>query len=266
MVRIKCPLLTLLAPWVFMFAFMSHLAFAEEKELVIPMSEFSPWKMIDGEKFHGIDIEILHEISERLGLTLRFIKCPFARCLEHMKEGKADLMSSLLKRSDREVYLRYLEPPYYNDRKVFYVLKGKSHILRSYEDLYNIRVGVKRKVKYFPRFDEDTKIKKEAVTDVIQNIEKLALGRIDAFVVSETQGDYLVGISGFQGKFEKAQVIFKGHDPFYAYFGISKRSKFISQAADFEKVLAQMIEEGQVDDIKRHFMSKVVVKKPIKKH
>lgn len=166
--------------------------------------------MINGAKFHGIDIEILNKMSERLGLTLKFIKCPFARCLEHMKEGKADLMSSLLKRSDREAYIRYLEPHYYNDRKVFYVLKGKSHILRRYEDLYNIKVGVKRKVKYFPRFDEDMKINK-------------------------------------------------------AYFGISKRSKFISQAAGFEKVLAQMIEEGQVDTIKRHFMSQVVVREPIKK-
>ena len=137
-------------------------------------------------------------------------------------------------------------------------------MLRRYEDLYNIRVGVKRKVRYFPRFDEDTKINKEAMKDVIQNIKKLAMGRIDTFVVSETQGDYLVGISGYQGKFEKAQVIFKGYDP--AYFGISKRSKFISQAAGFEKVLAQMIEEGQVDTIKRHFMSQDVVSKPIKKH
>ena len=132
----------------------------------------------------------------------------------------------------------------------------------SSTDLYQIRVGVKRRVKYFPRFDEDTKIKKEAVTDVIQNIEKLALGRIDAFINSETQGDYLVAISGFQDKFEKVQVI-KGYDR--AHFGISKRSKFISQAADFEKVLTQMIEEGKVDAIKRHFMSQIVVRKPIKK-
>ena len=263
MVRIKYPLLTLLAPWVFMFAFMSHLAFAEEKELVIPVSEFSPWKMIDGDKFHGIDIDILHEMAERLGLTLKFIKCPFARCLEHMKRGKADLMSSIVKRPDREIYIRYLEPPYYTERRVFYVIKGKSHILQRYEDLYKIRVGVKRRVKYFPRFDEDTKINKEEVTDVIQNIKKLALGRIDTFIISETQGDYLVAISGFQDKFEKLQVIFKGYDR--AYFGISKRSKFFRQADDFKKVLEQMIEEGQIDTIKRHFMSQVVVRKPIKK-
>jgi polar amino acid transport system substrate-binding protein len=248
---------------VFMFVFMSNLSFAEKKELVVPISEFSPWKMINGNRFHGIDVDILHKMAERLDIKLRFIKCPFARCLEHMKEGKADFMSSLLKRPEREVFIRYLEPPYYNDRKVFYVLKGKSQILKRYEDLYDIRVGVKRKVKYFPRFDKDTKINKKDVTDVIQNIEKLALGRIDALINSETQGDYLVAISGFKDKFEKAQVIFKGYDP--VHFGISKRSKFFSQAADFEKVLAQMIEEGQIDTIKRHFMSQVVVRKPTKK-
>ena len=240
---------------VFILAIICLDAFAEDKELIVPVSEFSPWKMTDGEKFYGIDIDILHDVAEKLGLTLRFEKCPFARCLEYIRQGKADIISSLLKRSDREKYVRYLEPPYHNDRKVFYVLKGKKYAIEKYEDLYTLKIGVKRRVKYFPKFDEDTNIEKDIVPDVIQNIEKLALGRIDAFINSETQGDYLVAISGFERTFEKANLTFQGYDP--VYFGISKRSRFISRAPAFESVLAEMIAEGQVDSIKEDFMSKL---------
>jgi polar amino acid transport system substrate-binding protein len=256
-VRVRDLLLCLL-----MLVWMSHPVFAENNELAVPISEFSPWKMTDGKRFYGIDVDILHKMAERLDLKVRFIKCPFARCLEHMKQGQADLITSLLRRPDRQVYIRYLEPPYHNDRKVFYVLKGKSHILQSYGDLYSLRVGVKRRVKYFPRFDQDTNINKEDVTEVIQNMEKLAEGRIDAFINSETQGDYLVAISGFQRQFEKAQVTFEGYDP--VHFGLSKHSKFVSRVADFEKVLAELVEEGQIETIKRDFISQVVVGAPSK--
>ncbi len=56
-----------------MFVFMSNLSFAEKKELVVPISEFSPWKMINGNRFHGIDVDILHKMAERLDIKLRFI-------------------------------------------------------------------------------------------------------------------------------------------------------------------------------------------------
>ena len=239
------------------FLLVPHLAFAEKDELVVPISEFSPWKMTDGKRFYGIDVDILHKMAERLNLKLKFKKCPFARCLEHIKQGKADLITSLLKRPDRQVYIRYLEPPYHNDRKVFYVLKGRSHILQRYEDLYNLMVGVKRRVKYFTKFDQDTKNSKEVVTEVIQNMEKLAQGRIDAFINSETQGDYLIATSGFQRQFEKAGVTFEGYDP--VHFGISKRSKFVTRANELEKVLTQLIEEEQIDTIKREFMSQIMM-------
>lgn len=237
-----------------------HPTLAAKNELVVPISEFSPWKMTAGDRYFGIDIEILRKMAERLGLRLRFISCPFARCLEHMKEGKADLITSLLKRPDRQIYIHYLQPPYHNDRKVFYVLKGKSHVLQRYEDLYNLRVGVKRRVKYFARFDQDPKIRKEEVTDVIQNMEKLAMGRIDTFINSETQGDYLIAISGFQHQFDKAEVTFEGYDP--VYFGMSKRSQFVPRANDFERILIQLLEEGQIESVKREFVFQPFVRNP----
>ncbi len=97
-------------------------------------------KVIKGNSFEGIDASILKELGKRLDLNFRFIECPWKRCPEMIRDGQADFISGLAKQTDREKYMVFIEPPY---KKIFSsafyarkVIKGKPHLIRRYEDLY----------------------------------------------------------------------------------------------------------------------------------
>ena len=107
--------------------FISLIANSKNTILRVPISEFGPWKIIEKNEFKGIDIQILEEVGKELNLSFEFIGCTFARGLELMKHGQADLMTSLLKRPDREVYIKYIEPPYKTtSSKAFYLRKNEG--------------------------------------------------------------------------------------------------------------------------------------------
>ncbi|MCX4026239.1 amino acid ABC transporter substrate-binding protein [Endozoicomonas sp. SM1973] len=224
------------------------------KELVVATSEFSPWKIVEEGELKGIDGELIKDIASRLGLKIKYSECPFKRCLALMKSGLVDIMTGLLKRSDREVYIQYIEPYYVNKKtsKIFYLLKGNGHLIKKYEDIYRLKVGVKIGVRYFNKFDEDSKIKKNAVTDVIQNLRMLEAGRIDAIVNTESQGDYLIHKYGFQGKFEKA--VFRPTPDVPFYFGISKKSDYMKQFDLIQNTLHQIVKEGNVEVLMKKYM------------
>ncbi|WP_163830857.1 substrate-binding periplasmic protein [Spartinivicinus ruber] len=227
---------------------------AWSKELVVATSEFSPWKIVEKGELKGIDGELIKELAHRLDLKVKYTECPFKRCLALMESGLVDIMTGLLKRPDREVYIQYLEPYYVNKKtsKIFYLLKGRGHLVKKYDDIYPLTVGVKRGVRYFKRFDEDAKIKKNPVTDVIQNLRKLEAGRIDAIVNTESQGDYLIHKNGFQGKFEKA--LFRPTPDVPFYFGISKKSEHMKQFKLFQNTLHKIIKEGQLEELMKKYM------------
>lgn len=228
-------------------------------QLIVAFSKFTPYKMVNGSEYVGIDVEILEAIASRLGLVLVFQECPFSRCLKMMEYGTADIMTGLLKRPDRELYIRYLEPPYgTKSKKVFYVKKGKGSHIRKYEDLYGLRIGITRGVQYFEPFDSDAKVIKEEVTRARQNLEKLEKGRIDAFINTEIQANYLVYSKGYDTLFEKADYYYDGYNP--GYFGISRKSKYMDRVDDFETVIETMVKNGEIERIVQEFFEEVKIK------
>jgi len=93
-----------------------------------------------------------------------------------MERGEADLMTSLLRRPERENFIHYVQPRYLNrSEKVFYVLTGRQELIRSYDDLSNLRIGVKAGARYSPMFDTDKTLNKIQALDI--NINRLRLNR-----------------------------------------------------------------------------------------
>ena len=84
------------------------------------------------------------------------------------------------------------------------MLKGKRNLIRQYDDLYSLRIGVSNGARYFPDFDEDEKLKKETVPETALNVRKLLKGRIDTFITTASQGDYLVHEMGVDDKIEQS--------------------------------------------------------------
>ena len=213
--------------------------------LVVAFSEFPPYKIVEKGKASGIDLDILKEIGTRMDFEVSPRFGTFEECLAMMKQGKADLMTSLLFRSEREPYILYVQPRYRTrSDKVFYVMKGSENLIRQFEDLRPLKIGVKAGVSYEQLFDDDKALNKVAAQSIKENISKLLAGQIDTFLDADTEGDYWIKKSNLHYRIVKARFKFQQLDP--VYMGISRKSSFKDQAKSFGRNLKYLVDHGVV--------------------
>ncbi|QTA84696.1 substrate-binding periplasmic protein [Desulfonema magnum] len=214
------------------------------------VNEHWPPYIIFNEKHQteGIDIEILRLMGDRLKLDLKITQCDWVYCLRMMKNGRADIISSALKRPEREAYLHYIEPPYLlKSTKLLYLPKGQGHRIRTYEDIQNLHIGVLKDSAYFLPFDTDTRIRKTAVRKTEQLLLMLKNSRLDAFIGTEIVADYLIRHGNYDGLFEKSVFRYDTETAFH--FAISKKSLFASYLPQFNNAMASLIKEGLIESI-----------------
>ncbi|HDZ26103.1 MAG TPA: transporter substrate-binding domain-containing protein [Candidatus Aminicenantes bacterium] len=107
---------------------------------------------------------------------------------------------------------------------------------------------------YFDRFDKDPKITKVGVTNEIQLLKMLDVGRYDIIIGNDLNIDYLIHRHGFSGKFEKAPFKVDSFTP--TYIAISKKSKFIDVIPRLGVALKNMIESKRIEEIEQTYMKK----------
>lgn len=229
------------------------------QEVIIPGDHYPPWRVIqEGDSYAGINAEITEYLLKKVDLKAKYIYRPWKRCLSMMKNGSADLLPGLLKNEERASYMTFLDPPYKTkSTKAFYVLKGNSGTIKSYQDLTGKTIGVTLGSKFFPKFDNDTSLKKDFTQSEDKNFKKLLGNRVDAIIVTETVGDYLVHKHGYLDKIEKAE--YKYDLPLSVYFAVSKKSSLVERVPELEAALSEMVESGQVQQIIDHFLDETPV-------
>ncbi len=220
--------------------------------IVVAFSEFPPYKVLEEGQVGGIDVDILREIAARMGRTLTFKQGTFEDCLEMMAQGNADVMSSLLRRPEREAYLLYVQPRYRpRSEKVFFVRPPDRDTLRSYDDLKTLRIGVKTRASYGPMFDNDEGLNKIPADSVKINISKLVAGQIDTFLTTDLEGEYWIRKLGLEDRIAKAPFKFTHLDEIY--MAISRKSAFAGQAEAFSAVLNTLVKTGVIQKIESRY-------------
>ena len=215
--------------------------------IIVAVNDTAPWKMVKDGKIEGIDINITNELASRLGLKVEYRALPLKRCLLSLRRGQADIMGFLTFKEERTEFLRYIQPPYQGDTKIFYVRLGEAQKLKNYEDLYNLNTGVILGHKHYEPFDSDKKIKKSYVNKIRSSYHMLAKGHVDAIIDNDTQGPYNAHRFGVADSIEIAP--YKAKLEMNGYFAMSKKSKFITQIDKFDEVLKEMVESGTIDKI-----------------
>ncbi|WP_207681069.1 substrate-binding periplasmic protein [Desulfonema magnum] len=226
--------------------------FCEETKIRVALAHWPPWKIINQGKFGGIDVEILKVIGTYLNISFEFSECPWRRCLDMVKNGEVDMITSFGKTPEREKYVYYLEPPYALGKIVFYTKKAKGPLIRQYEDLYKEKIGSLKGSVYFEAFDNDSEINKTEVTWEHQFFRMLSSGRISVIIGYETVTDYLIITEGFQGQFEKAPLSYQSTG---SHFAMSKKSKATELIPQFNRVIGQMAKTHEFDDIINSFLN-----------
>lgn len=222
----------------FLLFFYQGITFAAQKEW---HSSFPPLTI-------DIDQAVTSAFAAKFGAKVIGNKVPFARRLLQLKNGKIDLLAGLLKDSVREEYAYYLSTPYkQKTNKIFIMRKGEGTRLQTYEDLYNLSVGVQIGSKYFNRFDTDDKIIKYASTDDESRIRMLLYRRFDALIHTEVYGTNIIRNLGLQNEIEIAPYKYTKHNP--VYIAISKKSDLYKKKAELEKVFSEMVTSGEIDEV-----------------
>ena len=197
----------------------------------------------------GIDVEIIQEVVRRLQIKVEFIKCTWARCLELMKSGEADVLSSAYKKPDREAYMVYFDQPYLQQLPIaFYTLKSKHALVQKYEDIYQFTsIGVLHDASYFERFDNDPAAKKFEVPSQDQLFPMLLAGRIDAMAGYVPTENYRLDIGGYRSRIERSTYAYQ--EPAPVYMTISKMSPWAARIKDLNQVNNQLLENGTIGRI-----------------
>jgi polar amino acid transport system substrate-binding protein len=222
--------------------------------LTLAFSELEPWKTTDGTNYGGAYTEIVREMARRIGAPLNIVACPLKRCLVMLEHGEADIIIGIQASPERSEYIHFLRTPYRQraSDKVFYVRKGKGDSIRSYEDLRSLRVGIKSGAMNFPRFSEDPDVKKSEAKDLATNFKKLMLGRLDAVIASEDQGEAAISQLHLRDQVEQAR--FRNPDPTGPRsIGLSKKSPFAKRTEAFETAMTEMVKDGTLTKLFRRY-------------
>lgn len=220
-------------------------------ELSVAVDAWPPFRMLGEHTHAGIDISLWQRLAAELQVELRFVQCPWVRCLKLMEEGLVDAMGGLAYRDERALYMDYVQRPYYRCSTVFYLQRGQGERVKVYDDLYALHIGVVPGSAYFTPFDTDPDLHKIGVSNESQLIEMLGRKRLDAIVGTDCQADYQIAQSPYRGQFEKGQ--YQPGNQVDLYLAVSKRSPYAQRLDELAGQLDRILDSGGVDAIAQRY-------------
>ena len=146
----------------------------------------------------GVDIDLATEVCERMGVTLKVQPINWDAKEMELNNGNIDCIWNGMTVTEERMEAMYLSKPYLNNRQVVIVEKGSG--IESLDDLEGKTVGL-QKGSSAEQALADSRIadKVGSVQTYDENVTAfmdLQNGRIDAFLVDEVAGNYIVANQG----------------------------------------------------------------------
>jgi polar amino acid transport system substrate-binding protein len=230
--------------------FLPAVGVAQTTRILMATENWPPFRISDDASpsgFRGIDIEIVMKLSEALDIPVEIQHHPWARALEQMRSGGADIISGIAYTPERETFLHYVPISYCSVRPVFYTQKGKGLLIQKYEDLHGPSVGYSLNSAYFEPFDSDTRIKKTGLSSESQLLKMLTLGRIDIIIGTNPNISYEADRLDFQPLIEP--TVYQPVEKTDLYFAVSRKSQAMALAQKIETVFRRFMADGTIDAI-----------------
>jgi len=196
----------------------------------------------------GLHSKYLQYFADKLNVQLELTTMPFARRLLQIENGQLDLIVGIQKTEQRQDEFIYILPHYESLSHRIFTLKENHLNIKSYRDLAGKYIGVNRYAKYFQPFDGDEKINKFRASGVVQNIELLLRGRIDAFMHYEESTLPLLARLGEKNKIAKSlyQPAFETRH----YLAISSHSKLAARKEELKSIVERAVKNNDLLNIR----------------
>ena len=129
-------------------------------------------------------MEICQAAFSTQGYEVKLEIVPWVRAEEGVKNGEYDILPNTWMTDKRKGYLAYSDP-YASNQVKFIKKKGSPFEYNGMSSLAGKVIGIVRGYGYSPEFMNDPNIEREASTEFMTNIKKVAAGRIDLALEDE---------------------------------------------------------------------------------
>jgi polar amino acid transport system substrate-binding protein len=197
--------------------------------------------------FRGIDIDIAEKIAETIGVTIDIQHHPWARALEQVKSGQADLITGIAHTAERAAYLYYIPVVYSEVHPVFITSKSRASTITAYGDLHGPSIGYSINSAYFEPFDSDPRIDRMGFSTETQLLKVLALERVDIIVGTDPNISYEIRRLNYGS--ELALTTYQPTDKTPLYFALSRKSPAMNYADEIETALRRLADSGVLETI-----------------
>ncbi|MBT1064053.1 transporter substrate-binding domain-containing protein [Bowmanella sp. Y26] len=211
----------------------------------------------------GMDLEILHLLAYELDMDIRTVNCPLSRCLLMMEQSQLDLIMGLIKTPERQSFLNFIEPPYYQLQSSysFYKLADRNIQIAEYEQLRPYSIGLTRGAVYFPRFNEDNALRKVPIATEEMQVQLLLKGRIDLVISVDSTFEFM--LTSVDGADQIRKVDYQEHLPVQSYMALSKASPFNARIEEFSTALEQLHKQGLLHQVLLKYGIESVTSQPV---
>ena len=228
----------------------SGVAWADCARLVISADpNYPPLHWYDGKTLKGASIDIARRIATDLGVPyeVRFVG-PFPRVLHLAEQGDIDLIATLKKTPEREIFLAFPTTPALPNPVAVFALQGHKFAYRRKEDLISLRGGITRGNRFGEGFDDflSARLTVEEADSPENNFRKLEAERIDYYITGYYTGMAFLLKSDAERKFTALRPYLTDTPN---YFGFSRRSKCAELLGAFDARLIQLKKSGAIDQI-----------------
>ena len=168
---------------------------AESKLVVGVDNAFPPMGFVDDKgNLTGFDIELAKEVGKRLNLDVEIQAIDWKRKQDELDAGNVDCLWNGLSITDERVAAMYFAKPYIANKQIVIVPEGSE--IKTVADLKEKRVGLQKGSSALDALNANPVSKELSelveLADNVTVFSELKAGRIDAFVVDEVVGRYLI--------------------------------------------------------------------------
>lgn len=151
----------------------------------------------ENNKVVGFDIDLATEVCARMGVTLEVQPIDWDAKELELSTGKIDCIWNGMTVTDDRIANMFLAKPYLDNRQVI-IVKGDSGI-KTLADLEGKKIGLQTGSSAREAYDKSALVGKTEVSEYKDNVSAfmdLQAGRVDAFLVDEVAGNYIVSHQG----------------------------------------------------------------------
>lgn len=160
--------------------FVSSTTYGQTEKILVVYTEWFPYTYQENGKATGFEIEMFEAVMKNMNKETEFKRYPWKRCLNRLKDGKADVLVSLLKIREREKFTYYPDNHISISRTVLFTSAGRNIDFNgSYEKLKGYSIGVIAGFSYGDAFDNARYLTKDPVRYAKSLIRKVQYGRND---------------------------------------------------------------------------------------